>query len=135
MIAEAHKGPDELLRGLSSENQKEGENQEFKDIGPTEGENEGNGGTREEGNQGKCKTTKKKREFMAYKYSNRKKEDLHEAIILSGKPVFLKCENGLIKAVDRVEEGCSKFVPTIIPPFTEAARTSYGLANYVISVA
>lgn len=71
MVTEAHKDPDELLRGLSSEDQKEGENQEFEDIGqPTEGENEENGSGGDEGSQShntKGKNTKKKREFMVYK--------------------------------------------------------------------
>jgi hypothetical protein len=52
---------------------------------------------------------------MAYKHSNRKKGDLHEAIKLSCKPVFLKCENGLIKAVDMVEED----IRIINPPYAE----------------
>src|SRR5712692_8601621 len=38
----------------------------------------------------------KKREFLVYKYSNRKKGDLHEAVILGGKPAFLKYTGGLI---------------------------------------
>ena len=119
MVTESRKDPDELLRGLTSEDQKEGENQEFEDIGqPTEGESEGNGNGGEEGSQGrnaKSKTTKKKREFMVYKYSNRKKGDLHEAIILSSKPAFVKWENGLIKVIDRVEED----IRIINPPHVE----------------
>jgi len=38
---------------------------------------------------------KKKREFLVYKYCNRKKGDLHEAVILGGKPAFLKYTSGL----------------------------------------
>ena len=52
---------------------------------------------------------------MAYKYSNRMKRDLHEAVILSGKPAFLKCENGLLEVVDNVEED----IRIINPPYAE----------------
>src|SRR5215467_13982059 len=115
MVTEAQKDPDELLRELNSEDQVGERNGE--DTGQSgSGEDGGNGG--EEGSQGhntKGKSPKKKREFMAYKYSNRKKADLHEAVILSGKPAFLKCENELIKAVERIEED----IRVINPPHAE----------------
>ncbi|MDQ6862326.1 MAG: hypothetical protein M3044_00735 [Thermoproteota archaeon] len=41
------------------------------------------------GNGKDGKEKKKRPEYLAYKYSNRKKGDLHEAIILGGKPAFL----------------------------------------------
>jgi hypothetical protein len=50
---------------------------------------------------------KEKREFLAYKYSNKKKDDLHEAAILAGKPVFLKYNSEAaepITVVETVEE-------------------------------
>ena len=50
---------------------------------------------------------KEKREFLAYKYSNKKKDDLHEAVILAGKPVFLKYNSEAaepITVVETVEE-------------------------------
>ena len=43
-------------------------------------------------------------EFPVYKYSNRMKGDLHEAVILGGKPVFLKYSNGLITSVEQIKE-------------------------------
>lgn len=52
-------------------------------------------------------TRKEKREFVTYKYSNMKKGDLHEAVILSGRPVFLKYDNmgaEPIKLVEVIEE-------------------------------
>jgi hypothetical protein len=64
----------------------------------TEGFGNGNSGSGEgKEDQGvpKVKKDKKKekREFLAYKYSKKKKGDLHEAVILSGRPAFLYCEN------------------------------------------
>jgi len=45
-----------------------------------------------------------KRQFTAYKYSNRGKTTLHEAIILKGRPVFLKYENGNLQVIGHIEE-------------------------------
>ncbi|MFZ0224117.1 MAG: hypothetical protein WAM42_20745, partial [Candidatus Nitrosopolaris sp.] len=128
-VVEDQKDPDKLLRGLSSEGQEEGNgvdpDQEFHDLGQLavqsgkngRNENGGNGGDNgsQDENTSKGKSSKNKRNFMAYKYSNRKKGDLHEAVILSGKPAFLKCENGLIKEVDRIEED----IRIINPPHVE----------------
>jgi hypothetical protein len=50
---------------------------------------------------------KEKREFPIYKYSNRKKDALHEAVILGGKPVFLKYDSDAvepIKTIGSIEE-------------------------------
>jgi len=63
------------------------------------GNGNGNGGAGDKGDQGensrKGKKEKKKerREILVYKYSNKKKWNLHEAVILSGSPAFLYCEN------------------------------------------
>jgi hypothetical protein len=45
-----------------------------------------------------------KRQYPTYKYSNKGKGDLHEAIISSGLPIFLKCENCEIKTIQQIEE-------------------------------
>lgn len=45
-----------------------------------------------------------KRQFPAYKYSNKGKGPLYEAIILAGRPVFLKYVNGSIEKYDAIEE-------------------------------
>jgi hypothetical protein len=45
-----------------------------------------------------------KRECTTYKYSNKENGQLHEAVMLSGRPVFLKCEKGDILYVDQIEE-------------------------------
>jgi hypothetical protein len=56
----------------------------------------------------KGKATKKnqnqKYDYMTFKYSSRFKGTLHEAILLNGKPVFLKYENGQIQVVAKIEE-------------------------------
>lgn len=52
-----------------------------------------------ENTKGKKDKKKEKREYLAYKYSNKKKWDLHEAVILTGSPAFLYCEN---------DQGCSR---------------------------
>jgi hypothetical protein len=50
------------------------------------------------------KSSGSKSECTTYKYSNKGKSELHKAVILSGRPVFLKYENGKIVNVDRIEE-------------------------------
>jgi hypothetical protein len=50
-----------------------------------------------------------KKEFTTYKYSNRKKGDLFEAVILEGKPAYLvyygiNPENGSVSSEDTIEE-------------------------------
>ena len=47
---------------------------------------------------------KTKHQYTSYKYSNRGKGTLHEAVIIAGVPVFLKYENGELKTVDYIEE-------------------------------
>ena len=61
------------------------------------------------------KNNKNKRQFMVYKYSNRKKAYLNEAVIVSGKPAFLKCENGSFSVVEKIEED----IRIINPPHVE----------------
>ena len=48
-------------------------------------------------------SSKDKREFLVYKYSNRKKDDLYEATVLAGKPVFLKYNNESAEPIIIVE--------------------------------
>ena len=93
-------------------------NKEFQDTGHSaarENDGDGDGNGEKKRSQGPNTKGKDKRQFMVYKYSNRKKEDLHEAVTLSGKPAFLKCENGLIKAIDRVEQD----IRILNPPHAE----------------
>ncbi|HEY7573406.1 MAG TPA: hypothetical protein VH796_18760 [Nitrososphaeraceae archaeon] len=45
-----------------------------------------------------------KRQFIAYKYSNKGKAPLHESIIFEGRPVFLKYQNGNLEIVEYIEE-------------------------------
>jgi hypothetical protein len=46
----------------------------------------------------------KKRRYIAYKYSNKGKGILHEAVLVAGQPVFVKYENDEIKAAPSIEE-------------------------------
>jgi hypothetical protein len=57
----------------------------------------------------------KKRECTTYKYSAKGKGLLHEAILLSGSPVFVKYENGEITYIEGIEEPGR----IIRPPFAE----------------
>lgn len=50
------------------------------------------------------KNQKAKQQYTAYKYSNKGKGALHEAVILAGRPVLLKYEHGDIKVIDQIEE-------------------------------
>lgn len=50
------------------------------------------------------KNQKVKQQCIAYKYSNKGKGVLYEAVILAGRPVFLKYENGGIKIITQIEE-------------------------------
>ena len=56
-----------------------------------------------------------KKEFTTFKYSNRGKGDLHEAVILSGFPVFAKYAEGKMEIVESIEENSR----VIKPPETE----------------
>ena len=49
-------------------------------------------------------TIKSKRIQFAYKYSNRGKGPLHEAILLAGRPIFITYNNGNIEQVETIEE-------------------------------
>jgi hypothetical protein len=64
----------------------------------------GNGKDRKKSNNGKKSDTKGQTQYIAYKYSNKGKGALHEAVILAARPVFLKYENEGIKIIDRIEE-------------------------------
>jgi hypothetical protein len=57
------------------------------------------------------KNEKTKREFTSFKYSNRGKGDLHEAIILSGIPVFVKYVGDEIELVESIEENSRVIKP------------------------
>lgn len=56
-----------------------------------------------------------KREFPAYKFSNKGKGPLHEAAILNGRPLFLKYEDNEVKLVEKIEEANR----IIRPPYSE----------------
>jgi hypothetical protein len=45
-----------------------------------------------------------KPKYTSYKYSNRMKGTLHEAVIVAGQPTFLKYENGGVKSIQYIEE-------------------------------
>ena len=69
------------------------------------------GGEEQEQTNGKSEGKKEWR--MAFKYSNEGKDDLYEAIILEGKPVFLKynSKTGKLDVVPRLQEGTRIIVP------------------------
>jgi hypothetical protein len=59
---------------------------------------------------------KPKRPYSTYKYSNKGKGNLHEAVILAGSlPIFLKYEDNELKSVQRIEEASR----ILRPPNTE----------------
>lgn len=78
-----------------------------------------NNNTSENGN-GKSKQQqqkeKQKPDFDAFKYSKNGKGPLFEAIILSGRPVFITYENGKIEPYDEIEED----VRVIEPPHSQS---------------
>jgi hypothetical protein len=61
---------------------------------------------------------KEKREFAAYKYSNKGKGLLHEAIILSGKPTFLKYDSKAAEPITSIES-IKEDTRDIKPPYPE----------------
>jgi hypothetical protein len=42
--------------------------------------------------------------IIAYKYSNNKRETLHESVILAGHPMFIRYKNGQVEAVEQIDE-------------------------------
>jgi hypothetical protein len=71
-------------------------------------------------------TEKNKRQYVAYKYSNKGKGTLHEAAIIAGQPMFLKYENDELKTVEQIEEPSR----IIKPPYSEEhPYESYEFAN------
>ena len=92
----------DLLRGLSSEsclNDEEGDetcsSQEIQDeVESRKGDGDDQS---KDASKGKKNNKKDKREFMAYKYSNKKKRILHEAVILTGKPELITMMQRRIK--------------------------------------
>jgi hypothetical protein len=77
------------------------------DIGGGGGDDEDNGnskGKSKRRNRDSPKDINPKRAIVAYKYSNKGKSLLHEAIIIAGQPAFLKYESGGIIAVQYIEE-------------------------------
>jgi hypothetical protein len=112
----------DLLRGLSSEsclNDGEGDktssSQEIQDEVESK---KGNGDDQSKDASKRKKNNKKeRREFMAYKYSNKKKWILHEAVILTGKPAFLyyDAKTNQVNYADIIEEDTR----IIRPPYEE----------------
>jgi hypothetical protein len=41
---------------------------------------------------------------IAYKYSNNKRQPLHESVILAGRPMFIRYKNGQVEAVEQIDE-------------------------------
>jgi len=72
------------------------------------------------------KNQKAKQHCIAYKYSNKGRDVLHEAVILAGRPVFLKYENGEIKIVESMEEASRIIKP---PHPEEYPYEPYEFAN------
>jgi hypothetical protein len=48
--------------------------------------------------------TNKSQVVVAFKYSNNKRGPLHESVILAGRPMFIKCESGQVRAVEQIDE-------------------------------
>jgi hypothetical protein len=93
----------------------------------------------ENGDSGKGKKKKKKnneekqlqvrpkpKRDTTYKYSNKGKGPLHEAILLIGLPVFLTYENGQIKSIQQIEESSRIIVP---PDPEEYPYEAYAFKN------
>lgn len=57
------------------------------------------------------------RKRVAYKYSNNQRDPLHEAIILSGSPTFVKYEDGQVKTVDKIESPGRIIIPPTIEEY------------------
>ena len=59
---------------------------------------------KENEDQEKQSPTKKKRHHLTYKYSNRGKGVLHEAVTIGGLPFFLIYDNGRFKVLKKIIE-------------------------------
>jgi len=73
--------------------------------------------SKRDGNDDSGKDEKEQQEFMAFKYSNEGKADLHEAVMLAGKSTFLKYDtkaNKIVSIPKIVEE-----IRTITSPYIE----------------
>ena len=70
--------------------------------------------------------SKNKREYTAYKYSNKGKGPLHEAVLIAGLPDFLSYENSQIKTISQVEESSRIIKP---PDPEEYPYDSYEFKN------
>jgi hypothetical protein len=55
--------------------------------------------------------SKSKRSYPTYKYSNKGKGPLHEAVLLAGLPIYLTYENSQIKEIPQIEESSRILVP------------------------
>ncbi len=69
---------------------------------------------------------KAKQQYTAYKYSNRGRGELRETVVLAGRSVFLKYENGEFKAIEHIEEESRIIKP---PSPEEYPYESYEFAN------
>jgi hypothetical protein len=52
----------------------------------------------------------KKNEYFAYKYSNKDKDQLHEAVIIDGRPLFLKYQDNMVCEVVSKEEPSMRII-------------------------
>ena len=71
---------------------------------------------------------RQRKEIISYKYSDKGRGSLHEAVILSGKPVFIKYDEGTgqVRVVEEIWEGSR----IIKPPYPEECPyESYQFAN------
>jgi hypothetical protein len=78
------------------------------------------------GNSKSRDCTSKTNTVVAFKYSNNKRGPLHESVILAGHPMFIKYENGQIKAVEQIDEGSSLIRP---PSREESPYPAYEFAH------
>jgi len=118
-VEESQNDADTILRGLGSEsclNDGEGDETGSSQAFPDEVESRKDEGKENVNGQNKRKKNNKP-EFMTYKYSNRKKWILHEAVILAGKPAFLyyDVKTEQVNYADLIEEDTR----IITPPYQE----------------
>jgi hypothetical protein len=67
-----------------------------------------------------------KRPYTVYKYSNKLKGPVYEAVILAGQAAFLFHENGQIKAIDQIEELSRVILPPCSVPMQDKPEDPEG---------
>ena len=95
-------------------------------TGPNTNDNNGKGKKKDNNDEEKrSHFTKPKRE-TTYKYSNKGKGPLHEAVLIAGLPFFLRCENGQIESIPLIQESSRIIKP---PDHEEYPYESYEFKN------